>query len=92
MTIADFKNKFKTICTQTYPDALDAWFEAVGQMHLRCIPIPADYDYLPGKADVIDEDCRFHKDFIKATNDEIIALARYITKYLRVLKSHGLDE
>ena len=92
MTIPEFKDKFKLVCNDTWVDALDAWFEAVGQMYLRKIPIPVEYEYAAGHADVIDEDSKFHTDFIKATNDQITAIADYLTRYMKVLKANGLNE
>lgn len=90
-TIKEFKNKFRTICTNDWEDALDAWFEAVGQMYVRKIAIPAKYKFEPGLSSVLEKDNPFHYDLLKKnkTNDIFVTnLAEYLYRYLLMLQKY----
>ena len=92
MTIKEFQDLYNLICTNDWDDALDAWFEAVGQMCTRGLDIPKEWEYKAGIGDVLNEDNPFHKDFNETTDAEIILIAEYLFNYLKRLKAEGKDQ
>jgi len=88
--IREFKNDFRFICTDVWGDALDAWFEATGQLCMRWIDIPSAWQYKAGLCP-IDEDSYFNEVFANCTDDEITAIANFLFRYCQMLKHNGKD-
>ena len=90
MTIKEFKSEFRQISTDTYSDALDVWFEAVGQMYVRGLEIPEKYEYRPAKSlnslDNIEEDNYFHEMFNIASSEQITNIAEFLFRFCRFTK------
>jgi hypothetical protein len=91
--IKDFKDDFRLISIDPWATAIDAWFEAVGQMYLRNLPIPTKYDYKPGIAGntrdgVLNSNNWFHSIFDNMSNDEIVIIAEYIFRYCKFFKQY----
>jgi hypothetical protein len=88
LKIRDFKDEFRLICTDVWADALDAWFEATGQMCIRWIDIPKEWKYKAGLCP-LNEDSYFNEMFENCSDEEITAIAHFIYRYCRILKHFG---
>ncbi len=94
--IKDFKAEFRMICTDTWYDAKDAWFEATGQMHKRGIKIPSEWEYSPGKnfpdgspADGTCPTSYFYEIFGNLSDEEITEVGNFLFRYCQFLESNG---
>lgn len=91
MTLKDFKDDFKLICTDTWGAALDAWFECAGHMHSRNLPIPNEWEYNVGGGDGMDPDTYFHELFQNASDLELIAIGNLMFRYCEFLRFKGIN-
>lgn len=87
-TILDFKNEFRLRSTDLWEDVKEAWFEAVGQMNKRGLPIPPEWQYEPapcrpdGSAhDGTEPDSPWHEMFAGFDDATIEKLAHILTRY-----------
>ena len=87
-SVKEFKNEFRLICTDTWGCAMDAWFEAAGQLHTRWLDIPAKWQY-KAVLSPLEEDNYFHDLFNECTDDEIIAIGTFLFRYCQYLKFKG---
>lgn len=88
--VTAFKKEFRMISADTWGDAMDAWFEAVGHMYQRGIAIPAKYQYRPGLSQTEPES--YWHDGCKAAQDsELEELAEYLFRYCQFLQYKGID-
>jgi hypothetical protein len=91
MKLKDFKNDFRSICTDTWGDALEGWFECAGQMYLRCLSIPKEWEYSVGSGDGTDPDSYFHEMFQNANDAELIAIGNLLFRYCEYLRFKGIN-
>lgn len=92
MKIKDFKNEFRLICTDTWGNAMDAWFECAGQLNKRHLYIPSNWEYRPGITnDGTDSDCYWYEIFKNCTNTELYNIGNYLFRYCQFLRFKGID-
>lgn len=99
MKIKKFKEEFRYITTDTWADALDAWFEVAGQLYLRGITPPDIWDYKPAckvgdveyRHVLLNDDCYFHEMFDNASTEDLKVLGDYLFRYCQHLKYYGMN-
>ncbi len=88
--INSFKDEFRLMCTDSWGCAMEAGFEATGQMCLRWLDIPKEWEYKAGLSPT-DDETYFHETFENCTDDELIAIANFLFRYCQMLKHYGKD-
>jgi hypothetical protein len=91
MNIKDFKNEYRFICTDTWGDAMEAWFECAGQMYKRGLSIPASWEYKPGLGDGTEKDCHWYEIFENAPNNDLEIIGKYLFRYCQFLRYKKVD-
>lgn len=92
MNIKEFKNEFRLICSDTWGDAMEAWFECVGRMNRRNLEIPANWNYRPGMgSDGTDKESYWYPLFGRCGNKQLTSIANFLERYCRFLKLAGKD-
>lgn len=91
MTLKEFKNEFRLMCSDTWGDAMDAWFECAGRMYKRKMKFPPEWEYYEGAGDPTNEDSWFHSMFSKSSNKELRIIGNFLFRYCQYLKYKGLD-
>lgn len=96
ISIKEFTDEFRLRSYDSWNDALEAWFEAVGQMNKRGLPIPAEWDYsIPpvnpdgSKCDGTEPESPWYEMFSEFDNETIIKIAKVMDRYLSFLKFKG---
>lgn len=92
MNIAEFKKQFRHICTDTWGDALEAWFEAAGRLHTRGQELPKEWQYEPplrGSATV--KESYWFAMFRAASNKQLIQIGKFLFRYLQMIKYYKQD-
>lgn len=81
------------MCTDTWSDAMEAWFEAVGIMYDRNLHIPSKYYYEPAPALNIQSspDSYWHDSFNLLSNEDLIDVAEFLYRYCSFLQYKGVD-
>lgn len=93
-TLNEFKKEFKLMTSDNYNDALDAWFESVGQLYVRYVPIPTKYEYQPIKNEPfkrevnLNEDSYFHQSFIDTPDVLLLDISEFLFRYLKLFKNN----
>lgn len=90
LTIKEFKEEFRFACVDMWGDAMEAWFEATGQMCLRWLDIPSEWQYKAGICP-LNEDSYFNGRFADCSDEEITQIAHFLYRYCRLLKHFGRD-
>ena len=96
-SIKSFKEEFRMICADTWGDACEAWFEAVGQMNKRGLPIPSKYEYNAGKDFQGSNDkgtcpdSYWHEMFENSDTEDLVKIAEYLFRYCDYLRFKGID-
>jgi hypothetical protein len=95
-TLNDFKKEFKLITSDNYYDALDAWFESVGQLYVRYVPISSKFEYKPAKPIIsfdrtnnLNEDSYFHEMFDNAPDVLLLEISEFLFRYLKLFKNNN---
>jgi hypothetical protein len=91
MKLKEFINEFRIICTDSWGDAVEAWFECAGHLYNRNTNIPSEWMYSPGAGDGMDEDSYWHELFKNATTEELETIGAFLTKYCHLLESKGMS-
>lgn len=99
MKLKKFKEEFRMMSTDTWADALDAWFEIAGQLHLRGAFLPNEWDYKPAskvggrdyKSTILNEDSYFHEIFDNAETNDLIDIGKFLFRYSQYLRYNGID-
>lgn len=92
MNLKEFKNEYRGVCTDTWGSALDAWFECAGRMYWRKMPIPADWKYWPGASnDGREPESYWYALFARCSNNQLIAISNFLTRYCRYLEYKKMD-
>jgi hypothetical protein len=91
MSIKDFKNEYRLICTDTWGDAMQAWFECAGQMNKRGLSTPVLWQYKPGIGGGTEEDCYWYGIFENAPNNALETIGNYLFRYCQFLKYKKVD-
>jgi len=90
MNMQDFKNEFRLICTDTWGNAMDCWFEVAGHLFNRGLAIPANWIYSPGMSPT-DEDNYFYEIFGSATDEQLSTIGAFLFRYCQYLKYKRID-
>ena len=91
MKLKEFKNEFRLICTDTWGDALESWFECAGHMHSRNLPIPNNWKYSAGAGSGMDIDSYFHAIFMGVSDEELINIGNFLFRYCEFLRYKGIN-
>ena len=92
MNLKSFKNEFRLICTDTWGDAMNTWFECAGWINWRGIPTPKEWEYSPGLGgDGREEDNYFYELFESSSDEELIAIGNFLFRYCQYLKFKEID-
>ena len=86
MTIKVFKSEYRLICTDTWGNAMDAWFEAAGQMNKRALPIPKEWEYKAGLGNGTDTESYWFEMFENLTDTELINIGNFLFRYCQFLR------
>jgi hypothetical protein len=82
MSIKQFKDEFRTICTDTSDDAIDAWFECAGRLYKNGVKLPILWEYKPPVfGSPCSKESPFYESFKRSTIEELQALGRFIFRY-----------
>lgn len=90
MKLKEFKNEFRMLSIDTWGDAMEAWFEAVGHLYDRGEGIPSKYQYVPngGGSDPDSVWCEY---FNNTSTKELYDIAEFMFRYCSFLKFCGKD-
>lgn len=90
-TFKDFEGEFRLMLgVDNWATALDAWFEAVGQMNKRSLFIPDEWLFTaPMGGDGTDEDSYFNSCFESMDNDTLVYSANFLARYCHLLEKNG---
>lgn len=89
MTIKQFKTEFRSMCTDTWGDALDAWFECAGRLYVRGLKLPDEWEYRPapaGRKYCVDKECRWYLEFRYLPTRELREIGCLLFRYCRWIK------
>lgn len=91
-SLKEFKDEFRLICSDTWGNALDAWFECAGQMNKRGLLIPYEWEYRPGLGgDGTDEDSYWFELFENTNDDLLINIGNFLFRYCQFLRHCKVD-
>lgn len=92
LTFKGFKDEYRLICSDTWGNAMEAWFECAGQMNKRGMPIPPEWNYRPGMgSDGTDEESYWNEIFEGITDEMLVRIGQFMTRYCQFLKFKGVD-
>ena len=89
MTVEQFKTEYRAAFSgDIWSSAMDAWFECAAHLYYRDIPVPGEWKYKPGTGviDPRDPDTVMFNYFSDATDDDLIAVGKFLFRYCRYLK------
>ena len=85
MNIRDFKNEFRLVCTDTWGNALDAWFECAA--HLNEIAyVPIEWEYKASIFGGKDKSSYWYEIFDECDADELLDIGNFLFRYCQYLK------
>lgn len=91
-SLKEFKNEFRLVCSDTWGEALGAWFECAGQMNKRGMPIPSEWEYSPGLGgDGTEPDSYWYELFENSTGNMLREIGNFLFRYCQYLKYNGVD-
>jgi len=86
-TMKKFKNEFRFACSDTWGDAVEAWFECAGQLFKRGEQIPDCWEYSPVLgSDGTDENSYWYELFENAKTVDLIVIGNFLFRYCKYLK------
>lgn len=92
MTLKEFKNEFRLICSDEWGTAMDAWFECAGRMYKKNMPIPEEWNYRPSPfGDPCEKDNYFYSLFAHSSKKQLIEIGNFLFRYCQMLKYKGKD-
>lgn len=92
MNLKEFKNEFRLICSDTWGNALDAWFECCGHLDKKGAKIPAKYEYRKGASnDGRDKDSYWFSLFRVCTVTQLRVIGEFLFRYCQYLKFKEVD-
>ena len=91
MTLKEFKNEFRLICSDTWGDAMGAWFECAGRMYKKNMQIPEKWEYRPGLGDPCEPDNYFYSLFAHSSKKQLQTIGNFLFRYCQMLKYYGKD-
>ena len=101
MNLKQFKSEFRFMCSDTWGDAMDAWFECAGRLYTKRATIPEEWQYRPGLMNRInssrsfmeacERDSYFYNDFKASKVSELRAIGNFLFRYCQFLRHYGKD-
>lgn len=93
ITFKVFKQTYKEAFSgDHWGTALDAWFECAGRMWMRGLHVPNEWDYSPGMgSDPTEEDSYFHALMDEASDEVLLEIGTFLTRYCQYLKYKKAD-
>lgn len=93
ITFKVFKSEYKYgFSGDHWGIALDAWFECAGAMWWRGMSIPSEWNYSPGMAsDPREPDSYFHALMNEASDEILLEIGNFLTRYCQYLKFKKCD-
>jgi hypothetical protein len=86
MTLKEFKQEFRLICSDEWGDAMDAWFECAGRMYKKNMEIPDTWEYRPSPPEQCEKDSYFYSLFARSTNKQLQIIGNFLFRYCQRLK------
>ena len=91
MTLKEFKNEFRLICSDEWGCAMDAWFECAGRMYKKGMVIPDKWEYRPCLGDPCERDNYFFSLFAHSSKKQLQEIGNFLFRYCEYLKFKGKD-
>jgi hypothetical protein len=91
LNVSTFKKDFRLVNTDTWGEAMCAWFDVATELTHRGVPIPKEWNYRSGLATAIEEDSYWYESFVNAKDQELIEIGNYLERFTRYLKHLGAD-
>ncbi|NJO63184.1 MAG: hypothetical protein HC836_34685 [Richelia sp. RM2_1_2] len=85
-TLKEFKDEYRSICVDTWGDALEAWFECTGHMNKRKIKIPAKWEYDPGAGNGTCKESYWHSIFKNMSDEMLVKIGSFLFRYCEYLR------
>jgi len=80
------------MCTDTWGDAMNTWFECAGWMHYKGLHIPNEWGYSPGfGGDGREEDNYFYELFESCSIPDLTQIGNFLFRYCQYLRFKGID-
>lgn len=90
--LKEFKEEFRLICCDTWGDAMDAWFEVAGRMHVKKMKIPDEWQYRPAPGgNPCNKESQFYIEFRYANAATLREIGNFLFRYCQLLKHFGKD-
>jgi hypothetical protein len=91
MTLKEFKNEYRLVCSDDWGTAMEAWFECAGRMYKKNMLIPANWEYRAGLGDPCDNDSYFYSLFAHSSKKQLTEIGNFLFRYCQMLKYQGKD-
>ena len=92
MNLKQFKEEFRLICTDTWGDAMDAWFECAGRLYKRRQTLPDNWEYKPPAiGSPCDKESHFHYLMNDSSTLQLTEIGNFLFRYCQYLKYKGVD-
>lgn len=92
MTLKQFKEEFRLTCVDTWGNAMDAHFEAVGHLHKRKLKINPSREYHPGAGgNGTDKDCYWYELFVNLPTKQLRKIEEFLFRYCSYLRFKGIN-
>jgi len=89
MTLKEFKKEFRLICTDTWGNTLEAWFECAAHLNEIAYP-PKEWEY-EQKGSGKDKDSYWYEFFDECDADELLEIGNFLFRYCSYLKFKGIS-
>jgi len=89
MTLKEFKQEYRLVCSDDWGTSMDAWFECAGFMYKRNMSMPDEWEYRAGLGNPTEKDSYFHPLFGKCKNSELRTIGNFLFRYCQMLKYQG---
>lgn len=92
MNLKQFKDEFRLICSDTWGNAMEAWFECAGHLNKRGEDIPNEWQYRCGMSgDGTDKDSYWYSIFKNTSTKRLRVIGGFLFRYCQYLKMKGID-
>jgi hypothetical protein len=89
--LKEFLNEYRLICSDSWGDAMEAWFECAGQMFKRGLDVPNEWEYRPALGGATDSESYWYDLFENTSDETLLTIGNFLFRYCLLLKRHGKD-
>lgn len=91
-TLKEFIDEYRLVCTDTWGDAMEAWFECAGQLNKRGFLVPANWEYgAPLGQNGTDESSYWYELFENTEDETLVKIGNFLFRYCQLLKRAGVS-